>query len=67
MSVVEEYLAALRRIRASGGGTGERSYHSPLTNLLNAIGSPLKTKECLTLTRATPRPPPRDPRSFRSL
>ena len=29
MSVIEEYLAALRRIRASGGETGERSYYPP--------------------------------------
>ena len=43
-SIVEDYLADLRRIRASGGATGERSYYSPLTNLLNAVGSTLKPK-----------------------
>ena len=43
-STVEKYLTDLRRIRASGGGTGERSYYSPLTNLLNTIGSMLKPK-----------------------
>ena len=43
-SIVEGYLADLRRIRASGGATGERSYYSPLTNLLNAVGSTLKPK-----------------------
>ena len=41
---VEDYLTDLRKIRASGGGTGERSYYPPLTNLLNAIGSTLKPK-----------------------
>ncbi len=43
-SAVEEYLADLRRIRASGGATGERSYYPPLTNLLNAVGGVLKPK-----------------------
>ena len=44
VSAVEEYLTDLRKIRASGGGTGERSYYPPLTNLLNAVGSTLKPK-----------------------
>ena len=43
-SVVDEYLSDLRKIRASGGATDERSYYPPLTNLLNAIGSMLKPK-----------------------
>ena len=43
-SAVEEYLTDLRRIRASGGATDERSYYPPLTNLLNAIGDMLKPK-----------------------
>ena len=43
-SAVEEYLNDLRRIRASGGATSERSYYPPLTNLLNAIGGRLKPK-----------------------
>ena len=43
-SAVEEYLTDLRRIRASGGATSERSYYPPLTNLLNAIGGMLKPK-----------------------
>ncbi len=43
-SAVEDYLADLRRIRASGGATGERSYYPPLTNLLNAVGGSLKPK-----------------------
>ena len=37
-AAVEEYLAELRRIRATGGGTGELSYYPPLNNLLNAVG-----------------------------
>ena len=41
---VEDYLTGLRKIRASEGGTGERSYYPPLTNLLNAVGSALKPK-----------------------
>ena len=41
---VEDCLTDLRKIRASGGGTGERSYYPPLTNLLNAVGSMLKPK-----------------------
>ena len=34
---VEAYFADLRRVRASGGGTGERSSYAPLANLLNAV------------------------------
>ncbi len=41
-SAVEDYLGDLRKIRASGGATGERSYYPALTNLLNAVGSALK-------------------------
>ena len=43
-AAVEEYLDDLRRIRASGGGTDERSYYPPLTNLLNAVGGSLRPK-----------------------
>ena len=42
MAAIQEYLADLRRIRASGGATGERSYYPVLTNLLNAVGSAVK-------------------------
>ena len=42
MAAVQQYLADLHRIRGSGGGTGERSYYPPLTNLLNAVGSALR-------------------------
>ena len=41
---VEAYLTDLRRIRASGGATDERSLYGPLANLLNAVGSTLKPK-----------------------
>ena len=41
-AAVEDYLADLRRIRASGGATGERSHYPPLTNLLNAVGGSLR-------------------------
>ena len=41
---VEDYLAELRRIRATGGGTSELSYYPPLNNLLNAVGSSLRPK-----------------------
>ena len=43
-AAVEEYFADLRRIRSTGGATGERSYYPPLTHLLNAVGSTLKPK-----------------------
>ena len=41
-TAVEEYFDDLRRIRASGGATGERSFYPALTNLLNAVGSSLR-------------------------
>ncbi len=44
VKAVEDYLSDLHKIRASGGGTGERSYYPPLTNLLNAVGGALKPK-----------------------
>ena len=41
IAAVEAYFADLRRIRASGGATGERSSYGPLANLLNAVGATL--------------------------
>ena len=41
---VEGYFTDLRRIRASGGATNERSFYVPLANLLNAVGGTLKPK-----------------------
>ena len=43
-AAVEDYLAELRRIRATGGATGELSYYPPLTNLLNAVGGGLRPR-----------------------
>lgn len=43
-AAVEAYFADLRRLRASGGATGERSSYVPLANLLNAVGGSLKPK-----------------------
>ena len=43
-TMVEAYLDDLRRIRASGGATGERSYYPPLNNLFDAVGATLKPK-----------------------
>ena len=43
-AAVEAYLGDLRRIRASGGATGERSYYPALSNLLNAVGGALRPK-----------------------
>ena len=43
-TAVETYLDDLRRIRASGGATSERSSYGPLANLLNAVGATLKPK-----------------------
>ncbi len=44
IAAVEEYFADLRRVRASGGGTGERSYYPALASLLGAVGDTLKPK-----------------------
>ena len=43
-AAIEAYFADLRRVRASGGATGERSRYGPLANLLNAVGAALKPK-----------------------
>ena len=44
IGAVEGYLGELRRVRASGGATGERSYYPALSNLLNAVGTTLRPK-----------------------
>ena len=41
---VEEYLAGIRQVRASGGSTPELSYYPALSNLFNAVGASLKPK-----------------------
>ena len=43
-AAVEAYFADLGRVRASGGGTGERSSYPPLANLLAAVGAILKPR-----------------------
>ena len=43
----EAYFAELRRVHASGGGTGERSYYPALAGLLGAVGATLKPKVLL--------------------
>ena len=42
--MVETYFTELRRMRASGGSTEERSSYGPLANLLNAVGATLRPK-----------------------
>ena len=44
ITAVEAYFADLRRVRASGGATGERSYYPALANLIGAVGRTLKPK-----------------------
>ena len=44
IAAAEAYFADLRRVHASGGGTGERSYYPALANLLTAVGRGLKPK-----------------------
>ena len=44
VAAVETYLDDLRRIRATGSATEERSMYGPLANLINAIGGALKPK-----------------------
>ena len=43
-TTAETYFADLRRVRASGGATEERSSYGPLSMLLNTVGGMLKPK-----------------------
>ena len=43
-AAVEAYFSGLGRMRASGGGTGERSSYGPLAGLLDAVGATLKPR-----------------------
>ena len=43
-AAVQEYFADLRRVRASGGATQERSLYGPLGNLLTAVGATVRPK-----------------------
>ncbi len=48
-AAVEDYFDDIRKVRASGGGTDERSYYPALSNLFNAVGGSLKSKVfCVT-------------------
>jgi hypothetical protein len=42
--IIEEYLAELKNIRASGAGVAETSYYPALSGLFNAVGRTLKPK-----------------------
>lgn len=42
--LLEEYLAELKGIRATGAGVAETSYYPALSNLFNAVGKTLKPK-----------------------
>ena len=44
VAAVEAYFADLRRVRASGGATVERSSYGPLAGLLDAVGATLRPK-----------------------
>ena len=44
IAAVEAYFADLRRVHASGGATGERSYYPALANLIGTVGRTLKPK-----------------------
>ena len=44
MGLLEDYLRELRDIRSSGAGVPETSYYTPLANLLNDVGKPLKPR-----------------------
>ena len=43
-SIVEDYFKGLRRVRASGGATAERSTYSALANLFDSVGATLRPK-----------------------
>ena len=43
-AAVEAYFSGLARMRASGGGTGERSSYGPLAGLLDAVGATLEPR-----------------------
>ncbi len=44
IAAVESYFTDLRRVRASGGATSERSSYGPLAGLLDAVGATLRPK-----------------------
>ncbi len=48
--ILEDYLAELRTIRATGAGVPETSYYPALANLFNAVGKTLKPKVRCVMT-----------------
>lgn len=48
VAAVEAYFADLRRVRASGGATGERSYYPALEGLLRAVAAVALSKRALS-------------------
>ena len=44
LAAAEAYFSEIRRVRASGGATAERSYYPALAGLLGAVGATLKPK-----------------------
>ena len=44
VAAAEAYFTELRRVRASGGATGERSYYPALAGLLGKVGATLKPR-----------------------
>ncbi len=52
IAVAEAYFADLRRVRASGGATRERSYYPALEHLLDAVGRTLKPRVFCVLEAA---------------
>ena len=59
-AAAEAYFEELRRVRASGGATAERSRYTALANLLDGVGGGLKPKVALHQRARRPgRGPPR--------
>ena len=66
VAAVEAYFSDLRRVRSSGGATGERSYYPALEGLLRAVGATLKPKVlCVQELAAVGAPAMADLRSSR--
>ena len=52
IAAAEAYFAHLRQVRASGGGTEERSYYPAVEGLLRTVGQTLKPKVFCVLEAA---------------
>ena len=55
----EDYFTGLRRMRESGGATGERSSYGPLAALLDAVGATLSRRTAAGSWQPSSIPPPR--------